>query len=74
MTSELILIIIYLSESYGMQRMYAGLRRSKVEGEHLKDTALAAVLISWFTAQVIYGGVEIAAAPLVGWTCRVKLQ
>lgn len=54
-----------LSEAiYGMQRMHAGLRRSKVEGEHVKDTTLAAVLISWFTAQVIYGGAEITAAPL----------
>lgn len=31
-------------------------RQSKVEGEHWKDTALAAVLISWITAQVIYRG------------------
>lgn len=39
-----------------MQRMYARQRQSKVEGEHSKDTTLAAVLISWFTAQVIYRG------------------
>lgn len=40
----------------GMRGMYARHRRSKVEGEPLKDTALAAVLISWFAAQVIYRG------------------
>lgn len=41
---------------YGMNRTYAWLRQSKVEGEHWKDTTIAAVLISWFTAQVIYRG------------------
>lgn len=29
--------------------------QSKVEGEHPKDTTLAAVLVSWLAAQVIYG-------------------
>lgn len=28
----------------------------EVEGEDLKDTTLAAVIISWFTARVIYEG------------------
>lgn len=41
---------------YGMNRTYAVLRQSKVEGEYWKDTTIAAVLISWFTAQVIYRG------------------
>lgn len=39
-----------LLQSYGMQRLPV---QSKVEGEHPKDTTLAAVLISWLTAQVI---------------------
>lgn len=42
-----------LLQSCSLQRIPA---QSKVEGEHSKDTRLAAVLISWLTAQVIYSG------------------
>lgn len=49
-----------LPQSYGMQRISA---QSKVEGEHPKDTRLAAVLISWLTAQVIYKGWRFLQLP-----------
>lgn len=48
---------------YGMRGMYARHRQSKVEGEQPKDTALAAVLISWFAAQVIYRGWGLLQLP-----------
>lgn len=50
----------YLLQSYGMQRISV---RTKVEGEHPKDTTLAAVLISWLTAQVIYRGWRFLQLP-----------
>lgn len=43
--------------------MYGQHRQSKVEGEQPKDTALAAVLISWFAAQVIYRGWGLLRLP-----------
>lgn len=46
-----------------MRGMYAQHRQSKVEGEQPKDTALAAVLISWFAAQVIYRGWGLLRLP-----------
>lgn len=49
-----------LLQSCSMQRISA---QSKVEGEHSKDTTLAAVLISWLTAQVIYRGWRFLQLP-----------
>lgn len=60
-------MVLGLSQTSSVWSMQRKRAQFKVEGEHSEDTPLAAVLVSWFTTQVIYKGVGFNAAhPIAG--------